>query len=104
MTKHRRTYLEPEWRFDELIDFMKPYRRIVERLEERGYPTLPIASIATWRKVNRIPGIWVPAFLAMALDDGFIEKIDDMRIVKGDDWWKITSERQSPTSPAEPRS
>jgi hypothetical protein len=77
-----RKYPAPEWRAKELIDGMKPYRRIIQRLEEKGYPKLPTTTIAGWRTINRIPGVWMPAFIDLAFESGLIKCIDDLRVRK----------------------
>ena len=75
-----RSYLTPQWRCRDLIDGLKPYRRIVERLEARGYPRLPISSIAGWRMTNSIPGVWMPAFVDLGLESRVIVSIEDFRV------------------------
>jgi|RhiMethySRZTD1v2_1073278.scaffolds.fasta_scaffold1615097_2 hypothetical protein len=74
-----RNYEPPKWRIRELIDGLKPYRRIVERLEARGYPRLPQSSIAGWRMHNSIPNVWLPAFIDLGLESRVIVSIDDFR-------------------------
>jgi hypothetical protein len=75
-----RSYPAPQWRCRDLIDGLKPYRRIAERLEERGYPRLPLSSIANWRMANSIPNVWMPAFIDLALEDRIIVNIEDFRM------------------------
>jgi hypothetical protein len=75
-----RTYVAPRWRCADLIDGLKPYRKIVQRLEDRGYPRLPISSIAGWRSNNSIPGVWMPAFIDLGLESCIITSIDDLRV------------------------
>lgn len=79
---NQRSYDAPEWRARDLIDGLKPYRKIVERLVERGYPKLPISSIAGWRMNNSIPGVWMPALIDLGLESLVITSIDDLRMRK----------------------
>lgn len=74
-----RTYPAPSWKCAELIDGLKPYSQIIRRLEDKGYPSLPISSIAGWRMRNVIPGVWMPAIIDLAFESCLINSIDDLR-------------------------
>jgi hypothetical protein len=75
-----RTYPPPQWRIRDLIDGLRPYSRISKRLEERGYPRLPLSTIAAWRTQDSIPGVWMPAMLDLGLEDRIIVNIEDFRV------------------------
>ena len=77
---NKQTYVAPTWRFDVLIDAQKPYRRIAERLHAKGYPMLPLSTIAGWRKRNSMPPYWVPAMIELGLEAGVIQTIDNLRV------------------------
>ena len=82
MSMYVRNYEAPEWRSRDLIDGLKPYRAIIKRLEDRGYPKLPVSSIAGWRMRNHIPSMWLPAFIDLGLESCVITSIDDLRMRK----------------------
>ncbi len=73
------SYTTPKWRYDELIDSLKPYRAIAEGLHAKGYPLLPLSSIAGWRLRNSIPPAWVPAMISLGLEARVIGRIEDLR-------------------------
>ncbi len=79
------SYPAPEWRYADLIDGLKPYHNIVEMLEAKGYPRLPLSSIAGWRMRNSIPPAWVPALIGLGVDAGLIRTIEDLRIRPAED-------------------
>lgn len=74
-----RNYDPPKWRARYLIDGLKPYRKIVEQLQLRGYPPVPVSSIAGWRMANSIPGVWMPALIDLGLENRVIVSIEDLR-------------------------
>jgi hypothetical protein len=76
----KRNYEAPEWRFADLIDSLKPYSLMIERLVDKGYPRIPQSSIAGWRARNSIPTPWVPAFIELGIESRVIGKISDMLV------------------------
>ena len=74
------TYTSPQWHYARLIDMLKPYSNIVARLEAKGYPRLPLSSVAGWRMRNSIPAPWVPAMIDLGLETRIIGNIEDLRL------------------------
>jgi len=77
----KHTYPPPQWRFDEMLFGLGSSRSIAQKLVERGYPRLPLSSIAGWRMRNSVPVFWLPALVQLALDEKIINRIDDLRVV-----------------------
>jgi hypothetical protein len=77
---NQQSYVNPDWRFDELIDALRPYRVIAERLQSKGYPLLPLSSIAGWRMRNSIPSVWVLPMVQLGLEARIIKSVNDLRV------------------------
>jgi hypothetical protein len=74
------TYPPPRWRFGDLLTGLGHESQIASKLEQRGYPRVPLDSIVSWRLRNSIPAYWVPILIQMGLDERLIARIEDLRI------------------------
>jgi len=75
-----RTYATPQWRFYDLLKMLGKTQDINALLEQHGYPVPPPTTIQGWRTRRKLPADWVPVFLQLALDAGFIKSINDLRM------------------------
>ena len=78
----KRTYDLPTWKFYDLLMMLGSVAEISDMLRAKGYAAPPRTTIQGWRNRNLMPANWVPVFLKMALESGFIADIDDLRMVR----------------------
>lgn len=74
------TYPPPHWRFTDLIKGLGHEKDIVDKLVMRGYARVPTSTIEGWRRRNRIPAMWVPAFVQLGMDEKLINRVDDLKV------------------------
>ncbi len=75
----RHSYTPPAWRWGRLIESLGTYQSISDDLVARGYPRVPISTLAGWRLRNSLPPFWVPVFIDLALERKIIVNIEDLR-------------------------
>lgn len=75
----KRQYELPKWKFYNLLMMLGTADDIGRMLKKRGYPAPPRSTIQGWRNRDMLPAEWVPVFLNLALEENYINKIDDLK-------------------------
>ena len=71
---------KPRWKINSLIMCLGGDHAVHELLPHYGFEQPPVATIAAWRRRNSA-GSWELALLYMAVREGLLESLDQIRIV-----------------------
>lgn len=69
---------EPKWRYTDLIRHLGGIPTLSRSLQARGYTPPGRETIKGWKGRNSIPPAWLPAVLAVAIDQQVIKGPEDL--------------------------
>lgn len=69
----------PEWKYSELIASFGTANQLADRLRQEGLDAPPRGTILGWRQRNAVPGRWAPLLIQLAMWDGVINGIGQLR-------------------------
>ena len=81
MPKKERTLFEvhpPMWRIRDIIIHLGGVGKIAEKLMAKGYHPPRADTMQGWVTRNQIPAQWVPAVLALAIDEQLINNPEEL--------------------------
>lgn len=81
MPKKERIIFEahpPMWRIRDIIHHLGGCGKIAEKLMAKGYRPPSADTMQGWVTRNQIPSPWVPAVLALAIDESLINNPEEL--------------------------
>lgn len=82
MSKNRTMFppRPPKWRYRDLISHLGGIQTLTRSLEARGYAPPGPETIKGWKGRDSIPPAWLPAVLAVALEQRVIAGPEDLLV------------------------
>ena len=73
------SYKPPAWKYRELVAAFGGNEAVRQMIRRKGFEPPPLKTIAGWRERNSIPSAWLPLLIDMALKQGLIHTVSQLR-------------------------